>query len=160
MTENQLPAVDDSGAGGLVPFDLPVNPTYEQIRQLEAAMLSQLPPAEAPVTHHFADGIYGREMFIPAGTMLTGKVHRFATLNLLLQGDITVTTPEGVKRIQAPAIFVSAPGCKKVGFAHTDTIWVNVHPTKLKDVAAIESKFIEPEAPALFHEEQPCLGAR
>lgn len=110
------------------------------------------------ITHHFADGIYGREMFIPAGTMLTGKIHRFSTLNLLLQGDITVTTPEGVKRIQAPAVFVSPPGCKKVGYAHTDTIWVNVHPTKLTDVAAIEQKFIEPEQPVITKEANPCLG--
>ena len=139
--------------------DLPRNPSYEQIRQLEVAMLENLEPAEAPVTHHFADGIYGREMFIPAGTMLTGKIHRFSTLNLLLKGDITVTTPDGVRRIQAPAIFVSPPGCKKVGYAHTDTIWVNVHPTKLRDLASIEQKFIAPEEPlAITKETNPCLG--
>lgn len=140
--------------------DLPRNPSYAQIRELEAAILEQLEPVEAPVTHHFADGIYGREMLIPAGTILTGKIHRFSTLNLLLKGDITVTTPEGVRRIQAPAIFVSPPGCKKVGYAHTDVIWVNVHPTKLTDVAAIEQKFIVPEEPALEKENIPCLGQR
>lgn len=140
--------------------DLPRNPSYAQIRELEAAILEQLEPVEAPVTHHFADGIYGREMLIPAGTILTGKIHRFSTLNLLLKGDITVTTPEGVRRIQAPAIFVSPPGCKKVGYAHTDVIWVNVHPTKLTDVAAIEQKFIVPEDPALSMENPPCLGQR
>lgn len=140
--------------------DLPRNPTYAQIRELEAAIVEQMEPVEAPVTHHFADGIYGREMLIPAGTILTGKIHRFSTLNLLLKGDITVTTPEGVRRIQAPAIFVSPPGCKKVGYAHTDVIWVNVHPTKLTDVAAIEQKFIVPEEPALEKENIPCLGQR
>lgn len=141
--------------------DLAPTPSYAQIRRLEEAMLECLEPAEAPVTHHFADGIYGREMFIPAGTMLTGKIHRFSTLNILLQGDITVTTPEGVRRIQAPAVFVSQPGCKKVGYAHTDTIWINVHPTKLQDVAAIEQKFIEPEKPlAITRETTLCLGER
>lgn len=132
-----LPAVVDQ---------LPINPTYEQLRRLETEML-KLPPAEAPVTHHFAHGVYGREMFIAAGTILTGKIHRFATLNFLMQGEITVTTPEGVRRIVAPAIFTSKPGCKKVGYAHTDVIWVNVHPTRMTDLAAIEQKFIEPEAP-------------
>lgn len=136
----------------ITPIDGMVNPSYEQLRALEGAMLAHLPPVEAPVTHHFAHGIYGREMFIPAGTMLTGKIHRYSTLNLLIQGEITVTTPEGVKRIAAPAVFVSPPGCKKVGFAHTDVRWVNVHPTRLTDLAAIEQKFIEPEAPhALGH---------
>ena len=130
-----------------------VNPSYEQLRELERAMLEQLEPVEAPVTHHFADGVYGREMFIPAGTMLTGKVHRFSTLNLLIQGEITVTTPEGVKRICAPAVFTSPAGCKKVGFAHTDVRWVNVHPTKLTNVADIEAKFIVPEQPHLIERE-------
>jgi len=128
------------------------HPTREQLRALEDE-LRKHPPADIPVTHYFADGIYGREVFIPAGTVLTGKVHRFSTLNFLMKGEIEVTTPEGMRRLRAPAIFASPAGCKKAGYAHTDVIWVNVHPTKLKDVASIESKFIEPEElPAITHE--------
>lgn len=129
-----------------LPMRVPVNPTYDQLRELERELL-KLPPADAPVTHHFAHGVYGREMFIPAGTILTGKIHKHSTLNLLMQGTIVVTTPDGVREITAPSIFTSAPGCKKVGFAKTDVIWVNVHATRLTDLAAIEQKFIEPEAP-------------
>ncbi len=97
-------------------------------------------------------------MRIPAGTVLTGKVHRFATLNVLVKGEITVTTPTGMQRLVAPAIFTSPPGCKKAGFAHTDVVWLNVHPTKLRDIEAIEEKFIEPESPALTVGDIPCLG--
>lgn len=128
----------------VVPLDLPCSPTYDQIKALERE-IAKLPEVEAPVTHHFAHGVYGREMFIPAGTVLSGKIHRFSTLNVLVQGEITVTTPDGVKRLKAPAIFTSDPNCKKVGYAHTDTIWLNVHPTKITDVASIEQKFIVPE---------------
>ena len=134
-------------------------PSREELQQLEDA-IRLLPAQECPVDHHFADGIYGRAMHIPAGTVLTGKVHRFSTLNVLVQGEITVTTPTGMQRLSAPAIFTSPPGCKKAGFAHTDVIWLNVHPTRLTDVASIESKFIEPEAPALTAGEKPCLGAQ
>lgn len=149
MTEI-LSAVGDDGQ--ICPLDGLANPTYEQLKALEGE-ISKLPPAECQVTHHFADGIYGRELFVRAGTVLTGKIHRHSTLNLLIQGEITVTTPEGVKRICAPAVFVSPPGCKKAGFAHTDVRWVNVHPTKLQDLTAIEAKFIEPEElPALERE--------
>lgn len=123
-------------------------PTREALRALEGE-IRKLPAVDCPVTHHFADGIYGREMHIPAGTVLTGKVHRFSTLNLLIQGEITVTTPDGMKRISAPAVFVSEPGTKKAGYAHTDVTWVNVHPTKLRDLASIEEKFIEPETLAI-----------
>lgn len=148
MTD-ELTAVGDDGTGDIVPFAGMTHPTYDQLKSLEGE-IAKLPPADCPVTHHFADGVYGREMFIPAGTVLTGKIHRHSTLNVLIQGEITVTTPEGMKRICAPAVFVSAPGCKKAGYAHTDVRWLNVHPTKLKDLSAIEAKFIEPEAlPAL-----------
>lgn len=151
MTENTTLAAGE--AGDLVPVDLPKDPSYAELKALEQAIADNCEPAALEETHHFADGIYGRELFIPAGTVLTGKIHRHSTLNLLIQGDITVTTPEGMKRIQAPAVFVSPPGTKKAGYAHTDTRWVNVHPTKITDLAAIEAKFIVPEElPALTTE--------
>lgn len=145
--DEMLPALNEPGQA--IACAEGRQPTREELHNLEAA-IRKLPPQECPVEHHFADGIYGRVMHIPAGTVLTGKVHRFATLNVLVHGEITVTTPTGMQRLKAPAIFTSLPGCKKAGFAHTDVIWLNVHPTKLRDVAAIESKFIEPEAPALI----------
>ena len=46
-----------------------------------------------------------------------------------MQGDITVWTEEGMKRIQAPKIIKSYPGIKRVGLTHSDTIWVTVHAT-------------------------------
>ncbi len=154
--EEMLPALKEPGQA--VACAQGRQPTRAELRDLEDAIRT-LPPQECPVEHHFADGIYGRAMHIPAGTVLTGKVHRFSTLNVLVQGEITVTTPTGMQRLTAPAIFTSPPGCKKAGFAHTDVVWLNVHPTKLRDVAAIESKFIEPEAPALTAGETTCLGA-
>lgn len=130
---------------GLAVIESMPNPSYAQIKRLESEMLAKLNPVDAPVTHHFAHGIYGRELFIPAGSLLTGKMHRYSTLNLLIKGEITVTTPDGLKRIHAPAIFTSPAGVKKIGYAHTDTIWVNVHPTKLTNLDDIEAKFIIPE---------------
>lgn len=139
-------------AGGRVP-------SYDQIRALEGE-IAKLPPAELVETHHFAHGVYGRELFIPAGTVLTGKIHRDSTLNILLQGTIRVTGEDGrISEMSAPAVFVSPPGCKKVGFAITDTRWINVHPTKLTDLAAIEAKFIVPEAQLMEHGGSSlCLG--
>ena len=140
---------------------IPKKPTYEELRTLEQYMVDNLEPVEAPITHHFADGVYGREMFIPAGTLLTGKIHRFSTLNILAQGEIAVTNEDGAVRVlKAPAIFVSPPGCKKVGYAITDTVWVNVHPTRIQDVAAIEQKFIVPEQPLIGQGDKECLGAQ
>lgn len=133
-------------------------PTRDQIKSLERE-IAKLPPADTVESHHFADGIYGRELFIPAGTYLTGKIHKHSTLNILIEGRITVTAPDGVRTLEAPAVFVSPPGCKKAAFAHTDVRWINVHPTEETDLAKIESQFIEPEElPARITQEAVCLG--
>lgn len=127
-------------------------PSYDQIRELERRILRDCAPVECEVAHHFADQVYGREMRIPAGTVLTGKIHRHATLNILAQGTIRVTTADGsVRELTAPAVFVSPPGCKKVGLALTDVVWINAHPniTNTQDLDAIEAAMIEPEAPLL-----------
>lgn len=121
------------------------SPTRAQILDFERC-LAELPNAvfELPTVHHFAPGIYARELKIPAGMALTGKCHRHAHLNLLVQGDITVWIDGDMKRIQAPLTFVSQPGTKRVGFAHTDVVWITIHPTQETDLAKIEAEVIAP----------------
>lgn len=121
-------------------------PSRAQILQFEQ-MLTQLPNAvfEMPTVHHFAPGMYARELRIPAGMVLTGKTHRHAHLNFLLEGDITVWIDGGMRRVQAPQVFVSQPGTKRVGFSHTDTRWVTVHATQETDLEKIEAEVIAPQ---------------
>ncbi len=95
------------------------------------------------VAHHFAPGVYARELRIPAGTLLTGKMHKTTHLNVVSAGDITVWTEDGMKRIQAPFTFVSHPGTKRVGYAHSDTVWTTIHVTDETDLERIEAEVIE-----------------
>lgn len=134
----------------------------EKIIQLEQAISEQLPPVDLdPLTfHHFAPGVYLRELRIPAGVVLTGKIHRFETMNILAAGTIRVTTDDGVKELTAPAIFNSAPGVKKAGFAVTDVVFLNIHPTDNTDLDEIEEEFIAPSFEALESEDKLCLGQR
>lgn len=84
--------------------------------------------AEAIVTkHHFAPGVYMREIEIPAGMVVTGAIHKTEHLNLLTKGRLAVWTEDGMKVLDAPQIIKSYPGIKRVGYAHTDSIWVTVH---------------------------------
>lgn len=138
---------------------IPNKPTLAQIKRCEQAIRDTLPPVELDVFHHFADGLYGRELHIPAGTMLTGKIHKGEHLNFLTRGDITVWTEDGMRRLKAPAVIVSKPGTKRVGFAHTDTVWVTVHASQQTDLAALEAELIEPEFDELSKDgESQCLG--
>jgi hypothetical protein len=134
-------------------------PTREQIERLEAQMrmMEQLPIE--PV-HHFADGLYAREILIRAGTILTGKVHSTEHLNIVSQGRIAVWTEDGMQIVAAPHTMVSRPGTKRVGFALEDTVWTTIHanPDNLTDLGALELALIDTTKPALISKETPCLG--
>ena len=91
-----------------------------------------------PLKHHFAPGSYGREIFIPKGMMVIGKIHKHAHLNILSQGHVLVYTEDGPEEFSAPRTWVSSPGTKRVVFAVTDVVWTTVHVTDKTDLGEIE----------------------
>lgn len=122
---------------------LDIAPTREAIQGLEDELLRHPQVAIEPV-HHFSDGIYAREITIPEGTVLTGKIHATEHLNILSKGEIIVVTEDGRKRISAPHTMVCRAGTKRVGFALTDCVWTTVHPnpTNTRDLAKLEAALI------------------
>ena len=115
--------------------------TREKIMMLEAEMKTQ-PQLALKVVDRFSYGVYARELHIPAGTLLTGEIHKLENLNILSEGDISVMTEDGVKRVQAPFTIVSPPGTKRIAFAHTDCVWTTIHGTFEKDIDKIKEFFI------------------
>lgn len=114
------------------------------VDRLEAAM-RQHEQIEIEPVHRFADGLYAREITIPAGTLLTGKIHRARHLNIISRGDISVwSAGEPVRRIRAPFSFVADAGARRVGFAHEETVWTTVHATRETDLTKLEAELIEP----------------
>lgn len=122
-------------------------PTLAEIQSLEAVMRDHPNQVTIKTTHHFTEGIYAREIFIPAGVLLTGKMHRTAHLNIVSQGAIEVWTEEGMRLIRAPFAFVAQPGTKRVGLAHEDTVWTTVHPNPgdERNLEQLEALLIIPE---------------
>jgi hypothetical protein len=108
---------------------------------LEREMLKH-PQVSIRTKHYFSDGIYAREVLIPAGVMVTGKLHKYRQLNIVSQGDISVLLADGVKRIRAPYTVVSPSGTKRIAFAHADTVWTTILQTDSTDLDEIEDHFI------------------
>lgn len=129
-------------------------PSAEQIRSLEHELANH--PArllELKVVHHFEDGQYARELHIPAGVMLTGKVHKTDHLCKVNEGEITVWSEDTPPlRLSAGAEFISHAGAKRVGLAHTDVVFTTYHdnPTEERDVLTLEHMLVVDEPlPAL-----------
>lgn len=96
------------------------------IHAVESRLLT-MPQCDIPVRHYFSDGLYAREITIPAGALVTGAIHTTEHLNIVSKGEISVVTEQGTKRLSAPCTFVSPPGTKKVGFIHSETVWTTIH---------------------------------
>lgn len=129
----------------------------EKILTLQAAMVSELEAAGVdrvqeldrlcPLKHVFAPGgackhVYGREIFIPAGTAIVGKIHKHAHLNMLMKGKVSVFTEKGREDFVGPLMMVSQAGTKRAVYAHEDTVWVTVHLTNDTDLEKIEDEII------------------
>ena len=121
------------------------------IERLQAAMLKLPQSTKGLETHHyFANGMYARELFRPAGTLIVGRVHKQEHFYIVLEGEVTIAGPDGPKRIKAPAIMVSAPGTKRAVFAHEDTRCLTIHRTSETDLDAIEAELLEPDESSAF----------
>lgn len=88
-----------------------------------------LPQIECPLQHLFAPGVYVRTIFIPAGSVIVGKIHKHRHANILSQGKVTVYTESGgTEELEGPLQMISEPGTKRAVLAHTDAIWTTIHP--------------------------------
>lgn len=104
----------------------------KKVDQLQDIMAT-MPQLDLPLTNSFAGGVYARELFIPKGTLLIGKVHLTDHFNICLKGDLTFLTVDGPKRIVGPTMFVAPAGTKKVAYANEDSIWTNMMPALCDD---------------------------
>src|SRR5690242_10773992 len=101
----------------------------------------------APIDPNYGCCTYARQIFLPKGSAVIGKIHRHAHLNFLMKGKVSVNTEFGVKYLEAPCTFVSEPGLKRAVYAETDAVWVTVHLTRYADedhLAEIEEEIIAP----------------
>jgi hypothetical protein len=79
-------------------------------------------------------------MFIPAGTMLTGKIHNKENMVILAQGTIRISNGSDSYILTAPHIMVDKPGVKRIGCAETDVTFITVHRTDTREVEGIEKE--------------------
>lgn len=99
----------------------------ERILEFENALFAAPGQFTPDLVQYFCSGVYMRQVFLPAGTQATGRIHKRPCLNVLLQGEVEVVTDQGAKLMVAPAVFESPAGVKRAVRAISDTIWLTVH---------------------------------
>lgn len=121
-------------------------PRFEAIVELEHALRALPPelgtPTEIKTTHYFAPGVYVREVVMPAGVTVVGKIHMTEHVCIVSKGRLLSSTEAGVTEIVGPVTFVTQAGTKRALHVEEETIWATVHPTTETDLAKIEDLFI------------------
>lgn len=128
-----------------VPVSMP-----EKIDKLEAELLANFPVVDCPLTHRFTPGLYTREIFMPAGTLITSKIHKTEHPFVILSGVVKVwTEDEGVVELSAGHVGITKPGTRRILYIVSDCRWATFHPlteaeNAAQDVDLIEARIIEP----------------
>lgn len=123
----------------------------ERVESLESSMLS-LQQVDCPVRHFFAPGLYAREMSIPAGTVVTGAVHKTENLIVVSKGRLRIVTEDGTKEVSAGDTLTCKVGMKNAVVALEDSRWTNfmVNPTNETDTDKLVEMLVEAKASQLL----------
>jgi hypothetical protein len=117
----------------------------DRIDQLEVEMIDNFPAVACPLNHLFAKGMYIRQVFIPAGTLVTSKIHKTQHPFTISKGKVMVNEGEGQWfEAFAPFTGITEPGTRRIVFAVEDTIWTTYHAFKSitgeENILSIEEK--------------------
>lgn len=111
--------------------------------------LAQLPQAELPTTHQFADGMYMRSVFRKAGTVIVGHKCKHEHFYIVLSGLVRV----GKRHYPRGSVVVVEPGTQKAVYAIEDSLCATIHrledPAE-RDIEKIKVQTVEPDAMALY----------
>ena len=93
--------------------------------------------------HHFSDGLYAKEMHIPAGYTAISHSHHYSHLSLLAKGKVVLTTDSSKKEYEAPACIEIVAGVHHSIEAIKDCIWYCIHATDETDAGKIDEVLIQ-----------------
>jgi hypothetical protein len=125
---------------------IPIEKTKdEKIDELESVMADNFEIISCPLNHRFTNGLYVREVFMPAGSLITSKIHKTQHQYFILKGAVSVWIDEGEEiYLEAPYIGVTEPGTRRVLYIWEDCIWATAHPNPENEtVEEIEERIIE-----------------
>ena len=100
----------------------------DRLDELEVAMLENCEPVHCLTTHKFTDGMYIREIFMPAGSLITSKVHKTEHPYIVSYGKVAVSIDaDEWYEITAPYTGITKQGTRRVLYILEDCIWTTFH---------------------------------
>lgn len=119
------------------------------IDRLQEAM-SRFPQAQLETRHYWADGMYCRELFRPATTLIVGKVHKKEHFLIVAAGTLRIIANGQTTEVTGPAIIVSPPGTQRATYAITDATVITVHKTACTNLNDIDADLVEDDPKSMY----------
>lgn len=94
------------------------------------------------ISHHFSDGLYAKEMRVPAGVAIMKHTHDFSHLSILAKGKVAVLIGDEIEIITAPACIEIKAGLTHGVKAIDDCVWFCIHATDEKDASKVDDVLI------------------
>lgn len=117
-----------------------------RVDELEAFMADNYQIVECPLVHRFTPGMYIREIFMPAGSLVTSKIHKTEHPFTVSKGKVAVSIDgKDWEEFEAPYTGITKPGTRRILYIIEDCIWTTYHanPSDSQDVSEIEERIIE-----------------
>ncbi len=128
---NDLLCMDELEINKLYP--VPAD-AQQQIKDFHEQLLEEVGEngEEYPfIKHYFSDGLYAREMFMPAGTLVLGKIHLKDHLCMITSGCVDIVSRHGRGRYKAPYIFTTSKNTQRVLLSLDDSTITTIHATEI-----------------------------
>ena len=100
---------------------------------------------ELPVSHVFSPGIYVREIFMPAGSLVVGHKHKTRHLNIIRSGKAALMIAGEKVIIDNSNTFESMAGARKCLAILEDMTFMTIHanPDDIRDIDELERMFVD-----------------
>lgn len=127
---------------------------HEKIDEFEAVLIKG-EQVECPLVHRFTKGLYIREVTMPAGTVVTTKIHRSQHPFIISQGKVNVMIGEDIQTLEAPYCGITEPGTRRIIYVLETCVWTTFHRNDddCRDLEEIEIRLVEPHNNPLLPEE-------
>lgn len=110
--------------------NLPVAQCRGMFERLEKALLKlpQITAEDYQLKEFYSGGLYCRQITIPKGALITGRIYKFDHIEMMLSGEIEIVSADGGKKTYTGTNVIAAKsGKRQAGLAIKETVWMTIN---------------------------------
>ena len=90
--------------------------------------------------HYFIPGGYAREMFIPKGLIVIGRVHKYDCITIVSKGRLLLASTDGPQDVTSGSTSITKAGTQRIAISMEDSLITTFHVTEETDLDKIEDE--------------------